>query len=150
MFILRMILGNLEIWQWILLLAVLVPMSIKDIKTKEIDLYVSLLFVLVALSIRVCYLNERDIVLLLDMVPGFILTLAAFITKEKIGFGDSVAMIFIGSVVGYKAALIVLLVSLFLSGILSTVLLIIKKVKKDTEIPFVPFLSLGVLAGGIL
>lgn len=150
MLFLRMIKGNLEIWQWTFLLAVLLPMTIKDYRTKKINGYLCIITILAALSIRVYVLEEKNITILLDMIPGAIMYVCSVIFKGSIGKGDALVLLFIGSVMGYHQELEALFISVLLTSLLSLILLIIKKADRKTEIPFVPFLSIGVIAGGLI
>lgn len=150
MLFLRMIKGNLEIWQWTLLLAVLLPMTIKDYRTKRINVYLCIITILAALSIRVYVLEEQNITLLLDLVPGTIMYICSAFFKGSIGKGDALMLLFIGSVMGYYQELEALFISVILTGLLSLILVIAKKANRKTEIPFVPFLSIGVIAGGLI
>ena len=150
MLLLRLMKGNHEIWQWILLVTVLLPMTLTDIKTKRVNGYICLVSIFAALAIRVNIVNEMDIVLLIDMVPGILMYIISKLTNEKIGSGDALICLFIGAVVGVREVLLVISYAIVLAGIISFVLLIAKRVTKDTEIPFIPFLSIGVIAGGIV
>ena len=77
---------------------------------------------------------------LLGMVSGVALLLIARIT-EKIGYADGIVLMMIGGMVGYRGSLLVLCLSSFLSALVCIVLLAIRKVKKHSRIPYVPFLT---------
>ena len=87
---------------------------------------------------------------MIDLLPGIIVYAVAFFSKERIGKGDAVTLMFIGAVAGKETVLMSLFVSLTIAALISAVLLILKKVQKDTKLPFIPFLSIGVIAGGLL
>ena len=149
MLLLRMIFGKLEVWQWILMAAVLIPCTIKDIRTKRINGYICLFGILAAIFVRERILEEAGIRMMMDAVPGIIIYIVAFLTKEKIGKGDALSLIFIGMAAGIETVLSALFISLSITALLSGILLILKKVKRDTKLPFLPFLSIGVIAGGL-
>lgn len=150
MLLLQMIKGNLEIWQWLLLAAVLIPSTIRDIRTKRINIYLCLVAILVALYFRTAVLGEENLSILLSLLPGALTYSLAVLSGEKIGKGDAFLIGFIGSVAGTGVTVRVLLVSFFLSGAVSLCLLVFRKMAKDAEIPLAPFLSIGVIAGGII
>lgn len=150
MLFLRMMEGNFELWQWVVLLGVMIPMTIKDIKSRHVNVYLILGAILGVLAIRVSIMGDKDIEILLDMIPGAIMLFVAMLSGQKIGYGDGLLLLFVGTVTGYPTTIVSLLISMILSAFLSGALLIMKKVDKETEIPFVPFMSLGIFAGGIL
>lgn len=150
MLLLRMMLGKLELWQWLLTAAVIIPCAIRDIRTKRINGYICLMGVLAALFIREMIIGEESGTILIDLIPGAVMYLIAFLSKERIGKGDAQSLMFIGAVAGSSTVLMSLFVSLTIAAILSAILLALKKVKKDTKLPFIPFLSIGVIAGGLI
>ena len=150
MLLLRMIYGKLEMWQWLMMAVVLIPSAIRDIRTKRINGYLCLVGTLAALFVREQLFSEDSLVLLLDLTLGIIMYVIATLTKERIGKGDAVTMIFIGAVAGIETVLLALFISFSGAAAISAVLLSFKKVRKDTKLPFLPFLSLGVIAGGLL
>lgn len=79
-------------------------------------------------------------------IPGLLLTAIALATK-KAGWADGVILVLLGIQTGYKCCLTAALTGLFLMALLSVVLLLLRRVKKDTGLPFVPFLLAGWLFG---
>ena len=77
---------------------------------------------------------------LLGIIPGMGLLLVAWIT-EKMGYGDGLVLMLIGGTVGYQGSLVVLCFASFFAAILCVILLAIRKVKKHSRIPYVPFLA---------
>ncbi len=125
-------------------------MTIKDFRTKKINGYLCVATILAAIAIRVYVMGENDISILIDLIPGTIMYVFSLVSKKCIGKGDALVLLFIGSVMGYYHEMEALMVSVILTGILSLIMLVIKKADRDTEIPFVPFLSIGAIAGGLL
>jgi len=150
MLFMQIIKGNLELWQWLILMAVLLPMAIKDIKYKKINGYICLVMIMVSFLIRIKVKQETDFTILLDLIPGVLMYVLSKLSPKSIGEGDALVLIFIGSVVGYQKELEFLIISVFMAGLIALILFVLKKVDKDTRLPFVPFLSMGVLAGGFL
>lgn len=146
----QVIKGNLEIWQWLLLLSVLLPMAVKDIKYKKINGYICLVMIMVSFLIRVKIKQDANFTILLDLIPGLLMYVLSKLSPRSIGEGDALVLIFIGSVVGYMKEIEFLIISVFLAGLIALILFVLKKVDRDTKLPFVPFLSVGVLAGGFL
>ncbi|MCR4932822.1 MAG: prepilin peptidase [Lachnospiraceae bacterium] len=146
----QIIKGNLEIWQWLMLLTVLLPMAVKDIKYRKINGYICLVMIMVSFLIRVKIKHDADFTILLDLIPGVLMYVLSKLSPRSIGEGDALVLIFIGSVVGYMKEMQFLIISVFLAGLIALILFALKKVDRDTKLPFVPFLSVGVLAGGFL
>ena len=77
---------------------------------------------------------------LLGMIPGVALLAVARLT-EKMGYGDGIVLMMIGGMTGYRGSLVVLCLGSFLASLLCVALLAIRKVKKHSRIPYVPFLT---------
>lgn len=133
-----------------MLLTVLLPMAVKDIKYRKINGYICLVMIMVSFLIRVKIKQDADFTILLDLIPGVLMYVLSKLSPRSIGEGDALVLIFIGSVVGYMKEMQFLIISVFLAGLIALILFALKKVDRDTKLPFVPFLSVGVLAGGFL
>lgn len=79
----------------------------------------------------------------LSLLPGVGFFLLGFLTKEKVGYGDGWALLMIGLFMGIYRCFLILLAGLMVESAVVIVLLAIGKVKRDREIPFLPFLLLG-------
>ncbi len=87
--------------------------------------------------------------LILSALPGVYVLSAALLTGEKIGYGDGILVLALGFWMGFRALIFVLAVGIILSSLYVFVRSGIgcKKspdLQKDSEIPFVPFLFIGV------
>lgn len=133
-----------------MLLTVLLPMAVKDIKYRKINGYICFVMIMVSFLIRVKIKHDADFTILLDLIPGVLMYVLSKLSPRSIGEGDALVLIFIGSVVGYMKEMQFLIISVFLAGLIALILFALKKVDRDTKLPFVPFLSVGVLAGGFL
>lgn len=79
----------------------------------------------------------------LSLLPGAGVFLLGFLTKEKVGYGDGWALLMIGLFAGFYQCFLILLVGLLVESAAAIVLLAVGKIKRDREIPFLPFLLLG-------
>ena len=77
------------------------------------------------------------------LLPGIVLLILAKMTKEKIGYGDGSVIVILGNYWNLKEIWLVLQGALVLTMIVSVILLITKKVGKEYEMPFLPFLWLS-------
>ena len=84
------------------------------------------------------------------MIIGFFiisvpLLVTAIIVKDSIGGGDIKLMAVTGAFLGWKFVILAFLIASVIGGIVSTILLIIRKIKKTDMIPYGPFLSIGII-----
>ena len=83
-------------------------------------------------------------------VPGVLLLLCAFLTREKVGSGDGILLLITGNFLGYENSAAGFLLALFLSFVISVVLLLLRRADRHTRIPFAPCMTFGVAAQCIL
>lgn len=76
---------------------------------------------------------------------GGILLLLAVVSKGGMGGGDIKLFAFIGLILGLPLTLLALFVSAILGTLYGLLLILLKKFKRRTAIPFGPFLSIGSL-----
>ncbi|MCQ2497895.1 MAG: hypothetical protein MJ133_02830 [Lachnospiraceae bacterium] len=123
-------------------------MSLEDfryfsISMKEIVIY--LMFGFICGYIR---MNMLDLVTAL--IPGIFLLIIAFISNQKIGYGDALIVLSNGFWLGSRKMFISLSVSMILVFLVSLVMLIryryvYKTELKDRRIAFIPFIFTGTL-----
>lgn len=129
--------------------------AVTDIKKKKISVVVCVVFLVAGLTVDILYKMESLEELgnmWQSFLPGIILILLAVVTKEKIGKGDGLVMVVMGILLGIEKSLEIFMTALFLSAVVAIGLIITKKVKRNYEIPFVPFLAVGMclmLLGGV-
>lgn len=119
--------------------------SVQDIKEKKISVKMLVLSggLFLALSFLFDEISwERRME---NMLPGVTALVAAFLTREKVGYGDAVCLVVLGSVVSADILWGAILGGLFLLSACSVVLLMRKKAGRNTTLPFIPFLTAGIL-----
>ena len=77
------------------------------------------------------------------MIPGILMLIIAKSTKEKIGYGDGWLLLILGNVLNIIDIWYVLQIAVLLVTLFSIILIIGKKVCRDDQIPFLPFLWMG-------
>lgn len=128
---------------------------VTDIKKKKISVVACVVFFVAGLTVDILYKMESLEELgnmWQSFLPGIILILLAVVTKEKIGKGDGLVMVVMGILLGIEKSLEIFMTALFLSAAVAIGLIITKKVKRNYEMPFVPFLAVGMclmLLGGV-
>lgn len=119
-----------------------------DLKSKSIPNVIFLVVALVTLADLIMQAVTGDISDIIinkvtGMLPGILLLILSRVTKEKVGQGDGTLLIILGFLMSFHDTVIILCIGLFLQSLLASFLLIIKRVDKQTQIPFVPFLLVG-------
>lgn len=81
---------------------------------------------------------------LLGAVPGIVITAAAFITG-KIGTADGIVLAALGAINDYRSIVSIISISMVLMAVLSLLLLMFHKIKKNSELPYIPFVTAAYL-----
>ena len=123
----------------------LVLCSIQDIREKRLSVkrlaVAGILFLIVSLVFEEKQIKKR----LCNLLPGMAAFLLAALTKEQIGYGDAASLVVLGILVSARAILGAVMGGLLLLSIFSIILLAGKKADRKTTMPFLPFLSAGML-----
>lgn len=85
----------------------------------------------------------------LGILPGIFLIILATATK-KMGLADGIILCLMGLLDKYSACVITFCIASFAIAIVSIILLATKKVKRNTQLPFIPFLAMGFIVQQIL
>lgn len=130
-------------WKEVLTAVWLVPMSIMDTRSKSVPAWMLWIGTASAAGVLLYEgisgrLNGWQACRAL--MPGLILLAVAYATG-KAGLADGVILMLLGIFMGYEGCVAASLGGLFLIALCSGVLLMMRRVKRDTRIPFVPFLA---------
>lgn len=79
----------------------------------------------------------------ISLTPGMGFFLLSFLTREKVGYGDGWVLLMIGLFLGFYRCFLILLIGLVMESAVVVVMLALRKIERDREIPFSPFLLLG-------
>lgn len=129
-------------------LILLLIMAAADIKEKSVP--VAGLIVMAVLACGGAVVRFLDdgftlrsiLTILLGLVPGAVLIFLSVATR-KVGIGDSIILGLMGLLESYISILIVLCIGSVIMAVFSIVLLIAKRVGRNTRLPFVPFIAVG-------
>lgn len=85
-------------------------------------------------------------------LPGILWIILAFATKERMGYGDGVVLLVIGSLTDMVITMGIVMLGLGVSCVCGVLLLISKRGNRNTDMPFVPMLFLAyiIMSGGRL
>ena len=142
---------NYAYWQWIILLIVLIPSSLYDIKRHKINLWFIAVnlpcgILLTALLSGMPPISEYFV----RFFPGIVMLSVAYLAKECIGAGDGVVCLFIGSILKYGYVIMSIFYGFVIAAIFGLIMLCLGKYTTKTRFAFLPFLTLGVIICGIL
>lgn len=87
-----------------------------------------------------------DVPLALSMAggaTGIVFLVSGKVTEEAFGYGDGILILALGIYLGFWSLLGVLTAAFVLAAGFAMVVLVIKKFRKKTAFPFVPFLCMG-------
>lgn len=118
---------------------ILLLLSVYDIRTRKLPVS-ALVFIIGAAVVYHIVAGSLSVALLLGLIPGVVVLLLAFFTKESIGTGDGLILCAFGILYGFTETLAVFGMALFLSAATAMVLLVLHRVGRKTELPFLPFL----------
>lgn len=127
-----------------------------DIRTKKIPLQILLFGCGLGLINAIILLKSGEWILwevLLCILPGAALFLYSKAVQGKLGMGDGWMTLAMGLFLGFEGCIALLASACFLAIVTALPLLVIKKIKKDTQLPFAPYLLAAFLimkAGGLL
>lgn len=132
-------------WIELFLFLFLAVCAVFDGLRRQIPLAVVWLGILTAVCLHIAgKMGDTGLLaVMLSLVPGAGFFLLSFLTGEKIGYGDGWVLLMIGLFLGIYRCFLVLLLGLVVESAVMILLLAIGKIKKDSEIPFSPFLLLG-------
>lgn len=86
------------------------------------------------------------------LLPGGMSLLLAYASREQIGYGDGVLLVAMGGCLEAPRVVTALVVALAGACVVSILLLVCRRAKRNSRIPFVPFLCMGcvvVVLGGM-
>jgi Type IV leader peptidase family. len=126
----------------IILAAGLLFGAVVDYRTKSLSVIYLYGMVIMGIIFGIIERSSFSSEILLGLLPGIVIVILAFVSKEKIGYGDGILLLSIGGFLGYLNCIIIMMYSLLFSAVIS-IITFIKRRNRYEEIPFVPFLFLG-------
>lgn len=126
-----------------ILIIYLVVLSIWDIQRREFPVGA----VLGGLGVSLIYgiVKGKGYSLLLGVIPGILLVLMGFLTREKVGYGDGILVIIIGLILGWPGSFVIYVIAQFGVLFYAVFLLVARHTSGDVKIPFAPFLAMSVV-----
>lgn len=120
--------------------AYLVAAAFSDIRTKHLHRWFLAIGIIPAVLLRL----GMDSPGLADMLGGIAVGLfflaASILSGGRFGKADGVILLYLGAALGFSCAASLAVLAFFLSALVMTVLLVMKKITMKGSLPFVPFL----------
>ena len=130
----------------ILLMSVLAVCTLMDVRSHTVSLPVILGGCIAAIVVNRTGELKAFREMLIGLLPGVFLLIAAWLSREKIGSGDGFLFLFIGLLCGLQTTVSILFIALVLSLVVGSAGILILKKPKGTAFPFVPFVLAAALA----
>lgn len=132
-------------WREAMMAAWLLPMSVMDVKSRRVPAWMLWIGAVAAVGTLLYEMISKGMTgwqVCRGLLPGLVMLAVAFATG-KAGMADGIIILLLGIFAGYEVCVAASLGGLFLLAFFSGILLVLRKVKRDTRIPFVPFLTVG-------
>ena len=140
--------------EWAANIIMLAFCSVQDIREKEISLWKLQIygFLILGIFLSRFFIQKNSLFSLLEkgifgLIPGLLFLFLAKASKEAVGYGDGIILLFIGISIGFWQCLGVLFTALLGIFLAAAMILILAGRKKNVRIPFLPVLLTG-MAGG--
>lgn len=134
---------------YLLELLFLIIETIEDMKTQKLDLDRLLFFLIVGLFLKIFWLHESIMEVILGMSVGMILLGISYLSEEELGYGDGMVILVTGVLCGMKMTIVTLSIAFLVMIVIAVCLLVWKGFYYKKRVPFVPCILAGFL-GGIL
>jgi Flp pilus assembly protein protease CpaA len=131
---------------FIIALYIITLMSIQDIMRREIP--IDLVVLSFVVGIVLLYFNPNGKVIegiVSSVIFGGVMLALAKITRGGIGEGDALIFAMITLFLTWKIALAVIFYTFLISGLVSIILLVFKKVNRKTQLPLAPFILISII-----
>ncbi len=123
-----------------------------DLKNREIDVSLLILFALLSVAYRGAYglWWQGFFELFLRLVPGALLLIIHMIKRSWLGPGDVFLVAVCGYMLGAETIFRTVLLAFVFSGVCGLLLLLTRKMRGKDTIPFIPFLLAGFLGAAFI
>lgn len=117
--------------------------AVLDIKRRRISLLLVFLFAIIWIVSAFRDDPQAFITGVVGMIPGIILAGVSILSGEKIGMGDAITVTLCGVYLGLYPILMILMISFIFTTIVGVILILLHRAKRDSSLPFVPFLAIA-------
>ena len=130
--------GDKMYWIWIMIFLCICTFT--DIKKRNVCGWLCIVNIVAAI-----FRNISGKSLIEGAIIGGIFLIISVVTREKIGYGDSLVFLAIGLIIGGEKCFVIIFWSFLLCSIFSLVAIILKKTTFKSTVAFMPFVLAGAL-----
>lgn len=124
--------------------------AVFDIRKREIPLMMLIFGICTALGMNLWQIFNGALSMAeagFALLPGVFLLFISFCTREKVGYGDGLLLLISGLLIGFYSCCLSFFIGLICSSICALFLMVLRKAEKNSEMPFAPFLVIGLGVG---
>ncbi len=129
-----------ELIKIIILGVFLLTEGIRDFRKRKIAMFSVIVYGVFGLGLQLFILKESGLYIAGGAIIGILFLALAKITEEQVGYGDGWVLMVTGIYLGFRENMFLLVLSLLLTASVSLILLLLKKVRKQSSLPFVSFM----------
>lgn len=125
------------------LLMILFAGAVWDMQKREIPAYLPVIGFLFGFLLRMIAGLAGAAGLLGGCLPGLLMLVAGYLSKEAVGYGDGGMLICCGIYLTFSESMMLMIISLLLAAGSAGILLVFKRISRKEPLPFLPFLLAG-------
>jgi len=131
----------------IVVLLYLILLGIWDYRKRSVPLALLILggILMSGMSVLRCVRGELSCMEMgIGILPGVFMLCLGWMTG-KVGYADGIVLVQVGMYLGYKKGALLFCVSMLLLSLSCLILICLKKVQRNTKMPYFPFLAISYL-----
>lgn len=128
--------GDKMYWIWIMIFLCICTFT--DIKKRNVCGWLCILNIVAAIMLHTIFRDISGKSLIEGAIIGGIFLIISVVTREKIGYGDSLVFLAIGLIMGGEKCFVIILWSFLLCSIFSLVAIILRKQHLKVPLPLCP------------
>lgn len=129
----------------IICLGFLIGLAVSDIRYRKVPTACLITGSVLAAVYCLIFQREQWILSTMGLLVGAGFVLISKVTREGLGYGDSIMICVLGIYLGLWALLEILLITWGLASVAAVVILMKRKSSRKAAIPLVPFITIGYL-----
>ena len=134
----------------VFVLVLLLLCSISDIRRRGVYTWVLLGMSMLLLVFRLMYCPANLWEILGGLAIGLLFLFISKLSKEAIGYADSWLILLLGGYLGFRGTMLLLPGAFVITGIFGLAGMALRRLKKKSRIPFIPFLTIAYMGVALL